>query len=235
MLSDNEIDSDTELICYKCNNEYDYSCKICCKLFCNDCKMEYVYTTKCSTNDCFYCRELARICFSVTIESYCHDCVPGYVKKEILHERYLKETEHIRKFTLKLALKKAGLELRDDSKLCWGYIQQEIGHVNEIVERMCQMKFLFEYHNARDILGNLKDEYFFTRGWYDYQEIFNKMENIIIQKFPYPKVYPWQLDKYARIIQRNCQNWLYKPITSDLKHGIHLRLGLRDLEQFNFL
>lgn len=45
------------------------------------------------------------------------------------------------------ALQEYKLELRDDSKLCHGYINGTIKThtIPQIVERMCQMKFLYEY------------------------------------------------------------------------------------------
>ncbi len=43
----------------------------------------------------------------------------------------------------------------------------------------------------------------------------------------------WERDYYQRqkaafTIQRNCRNWIWKPITSDGKHGIQLRLILKE-------
>ena len=42
-----------------------------------------------------------------------------------------------------------------------------------------------------------------------------------------------QQNNAAKIIQRACHNWLWKPICNDNTYGINLRLGLAENEKFN--
>lgn len=58
--------------------------------------------------------------------------------------------QHIRKQILTIELKKAGLDLREDSFLCNQYITKNIGNLSDIVLRMCQMKQLFEIWKIKD-------------------------------------------------------------------------------------
>jgi hypothetical protein len=60
-----------------------------------------------------------------------------------------------RKIELVAALEKNGLVLRYDSKLCLGYINGTIGNewtIPKIVQRMCQVKYLFDYCNMKRYL-----------------------------------------------------------------------------------
>ena len=91
--------------------------------------------------------------------------------------KYKKERD--RKRELKKALKKAGCELRADSKLCQGYINGKITDwtVKKIVNRMCQMKYLFEYANMDHYLVNYA---------------FEEAEMYALKKIGgYPDEWPW--------------------------------------------
>ena len=128
-------------------------------------------------------------------------------------------------------LNKVGLELRSGSKLCQKYIEKAQGNVDNIVERMCQMKYLYDYCNIQEVLNKLskerKETVHFIHFPYMLPPLFEKAENIILEKQKYPKYWPWQVEKSAKIIQKGCYNWIAKPITKDNKLGILLRLGLK--------
>jgi len=57
-----------------------------------------------------------------------------------------------RKLDLTNVLEKYGLEFREDSKLCNGYVNGTIKDkdLDWIANRMCQMKYLFEYCNMNE-------------------------------------------------------------------------------------
>lgn len=112
------------------------------------------------------------------------------------HDLILKKREKIakRREILVKHLNKSGLELRADSKLCAGYIDGSIKwNKNEVVNRMCQMKYLYEYINfdecfqeARVIRHNMieNDE--------ELLPTFDIAERIALQKYgPYPAKWPW--------------------------------------------
>jgi hypothetical protein len=102
-----------------------------------------------------------------------------------------------RKVLLTKALTKAGLELREDSKLCKKYISGEIKeNKNNIVERMCQMRYLFEYCN----MNECKEEAYnnqieiFNAGYFPDCSVFEEAEFIALDKYSngkYPKIFPW--------------------------------------------
>lgn len=58
------------------------------------------------------------------------------------------------------SLNKYKLQLREDSKLCQGYIDGTIKDwtIDQIVERMCQMRFLYEYCDMDDAYQEAKSE-----------------------------------------------------------------------------
>lgn len=123
------------------------------------------------------------------------------------------------------ALHKAGLELSQNSRLCELYIDEDIGDLDDIVERMCQMKFLYEYNDIQSILDRIVQRYQRDLGYVPDHIVFPEAEYFILQKIKaYPRVYPWQMEHYARIIQKGCENWLWKPICKDGKLGIHAKL-----------
>lgn len=223
----------------------------CCKCdinFCNDCKTEIEEENICSKHDCYYCSW--GTCFNnYTLNSYCEDCVPDKVIQEI-EEREMEEKQKIiqeeqRRKKLIKALNKAGLKLRSDSKFCKKYILGDFDDIDKVVERMCQMKYLYDYQDMKIELSITSDDR--TRCYeemlsgdgnvdfyYDIPDVsvFQETEDRILDKIKkYPEIYPWQKEKLknkaARIIQRNCENWLWKPVCKDGSNGIHAKMLMK--------
>jgi hypothetical protein len=225
-----------------------FKCIRCNGSFC-ECSKKYIDELVCATGNCYYCRTNRKQhcycctynhCFGNTMTHiFCEKCVPDVVK--IKQERIQQEThEHLvklhkgretRRQHLIKALKKAGLELRPDSKLCKHYIEKDNNSLDYVVQRMCEMKYLFEYRDMRTKLGQVAARYddMYDLGVYPSRSVFEQAEYEIICKEAYPKYWPWQAERAARIIQRGCYHWLSKPITNDGKLGIFVRLGLRDI------
>lgn len=66
----------------------------------------------------------------------------------------------LRKNNLESKLKLRGLEFRLDSALCTKYICNKTDlDVDFIVERMCQMKYLYEYCNMENIKAQVYKQY----------------------------------------------------------------------------
>lgn len=126
------------------------------------------------------------------------------------HKKVQKETKKINGVIKKMssqntrtsklvkALRDAGLELRTDSVLCKKYIQNETEYtLEECVERMCQMKYLFEYCHMADCKSEAYEEHIqeLKAGYYPDCSVFDKAEDIALSKYSngtYPNVYPWQ-------------------------------------------
>lgn len=107
-----------------------------------------------------------------------------------------KLTKIERKILLEYLLNKQEIELRDDSKLCSGYINGSIKHwkIDNIVQRMCQMKYLFDYCNMdkyiRIAKNNQQKEY--NAGYFPDTSIMDDAEELILKNIGnYPKVWPW--------------------------------------------
>ncbi|KXS08781.1 hypothetical protein M427DRAFT_50325 [Gonapodya prolifera JEL478] len=141
----------------------------------------------------------------------------------------LRESEPQRRRLLEFLLKSAGLELRSDSRLCAKYITSGEGDLDMIVRRMSEMKWLFEYCNIRKVLDEVEQENIeeWEAGYIPDVPVFDEAEYRVLKAQPYPRVWPWMYDKYARIIQRGCRNWIWKPVTADGKFGISARVGMR--------
>lgn len=99
-----------------------------------------------------------------------------------------KELKITRREELINALNKKGLELREDSNLCKLYVKQDKDIVkewtlDEVVERMCQMKYLYE---------SQKEEK--SQGFYPDRTIAEQAEMEALyahNKGKWPTVWPW--------------------------------------------
>jgi hypothetical protein len=119
-------------------------------------------------------------------------------------ERHKKLSE-IRRVELREALAEYGLELRDDSNLCDNYIDGEIKEgdgeddwsLDQIVHRMCQMKYLYDYCNMSHCCDKAyrRQEEEKREGFWPDCSVFEEGEMIALEKYGenggYPKVWPW--------------------------------------------
>lgn len=100
-----------------------------------------------------------------------------------------------RKQELVDALAEYKLSLRADSKLCQGYINGTITDrsVDEIVHRMCQMHFLFNYANMDSCLDRAYEQHNVERndGFFSDFSVFERAERLALKKRPYPSSWPW--------------------------------------------
>jgi len=111
-------------------------------------------------------------------------------------ERKQRVLQAHRKDELVRSLKDVGLVLRADSVLCQNYING-IGDesLESIVERMCQMKYLFEYCNMNSCKAQAYRE-FVNDGDDNYYPglVFDRAEEIALNKYSngsYPEIFPW--------------------------------------------
>jgi len=119
-----------------------------------------------------------------------------YLQQEKMNKKEEKKNKRCESLTK--ALNKADLELRGDSKLCENYINGEVKDKNlaDIVERMCQMKYLFEYCHMDECKEKTSKEYYETlnAGYFPDFDIFVEGERIALEKYSngeYPDIYPW--------------------------------------------
>lgn len=99
-----------------------------------------------------------------------------------------------RKKEIVLALAKVGLKLRTDSKLCRAYIELGYGDLQDIVSRMCEMKYLYEYSNMRDELNKveLAQINLYEAGYIPDCSVFEEAEDNILNSIGgYPDIWPW--------------------------------------------
>lgn len=101
-----------------------------------------------------------------------------------------------RKEQLTKALEEKGLKLRDDSKLCMNYINDSLKErwtIDGIVERMCQMKYLFEYCNIESYMEKAEKEYYdeLNAGYLPDCSIIDTAEAYAMKNKEYPNKWPW--------------------------------------------
>ena len=88
------------------------------------------------------------------------------------------------------------LPIRGDSKLCKGFIDGSITNytVEQVVRRMCEMKFLYDYANIKSAFDEARDEQDeeFNAGYIPDCSLFEQAELIALRKCGgYPVVFPW--------------------------------------------
>lgn len=177
------------------------------KNICSDCSNENLYEDEniCNINNCYYCT--IGNCFNnIILNKYCTECVPDEVinkidekneKEDELINEYnnLLNTKSIRKNELTIALNHKGLKLRSDSKLCLKYIEYNNGDLNEIVNRMCEMKYLFDYCNMKKELNKVENEHIeiINSGYFPDLSVFEEAEYDILSNIEgcYPIKWPW--------------------------------------------
>lgn len=99
-----------------------------------------------------------------------------------------------RKEELKKALQWKGLKFRRDSKYCKHYIETGKGSVDIVVERMCQMHYLFKYWDFRNRLEEMEqihEERYFDGIDSDCSYFEEAEMEVLFFIDTYPSVYPW--------------------------------------------
>jgi len=119
-------------------------------------------------------------------------------KLEKRRERKEKRMEE-RKEELVGALRNAGVEFRNDSMLCDKYIDGcKDFSIDEIVERMSQMKYLYQYCHMEECKNIAYEKYLEDKN-YDYHidwSVTEHAEYLALKKYSngkYPEVFPWQI------------------------------------------
>jgi hypothetical protein len=103
-----------------------------------------------------------------------------------------------RKQRLVLALEKAGVTLREDSKLCTAYINGTESDLPFIVKRMCQMRYLYDFCKMLECKNIVyKEQYLPLKemGLFPDGTVFSFAEEMALQKYSngkYPDIFPWQ-------------------------------------------
>jgi len=102
-----------------------------------------------------------------------------------------------RRYELESALHKNGVKWRNDSKLCKGYVENTLDSdwtIDIIVQRMCEMKYLYEYCNMDKYYDKAyesqREE--LEAGYFPDCSVFELAEMMALEKYGgYPIVFPW--------------------------------------------
>lgn len=91
------------------------------------------------------------------------------LEQKIYQENIEKEINN-RKLMLISMLKKHNLQLRNDSLLCYNYIQNNIGDPEEIVKIMVEMDFYFKHTDYSNVISSFTSNYIDYRKHYIYDD-----------------------------------------------------------------
>jgi hypothetical protein len=87
------------------------------------------------------------------------------------------------------------MKIRGDSKLCKGFIDGTIKEsVDYVVERMCQIRYLFDYCDLQHFFDIAKKERQeeLNAGYFPDEPLFDHAERLALKEHgDFPKVYPW--------------------------------------------
>jgi hypothetical protein len=133
-------------------------------------------------------------------------------------ESKLKSKKAELKTELETRLNDRGVEFRYDSALCAKYIngKTDLG-IDYIVQRMCEMKYLYEYCDMKSIRAQVYVDYVNSGYIKDYEgTITTQAEKIALQTHSngaYPNIFPWENNKIDKVnnfddfdCQCGCQN-----------------------------
>lgn len=104
------------------------------------------------------------------------------------------------KTKLRTKLNKRGVEFRPDSALCAKYINGKTDlSIDNIVQRMCEMKYLYEYCNMKSIREQVYMDYVNSGYVKNYEgTITTQAEKIALETYSnstYPDIFPWENNK----------------------------------------
>jgi len=229
--------------CQKCDEPLDeHGCLECCGY--DICTVCGICLEECYFHSGHSCTEMYIQEGNRSTIYYCPNCVPYEIKEEIDREREL-EREEDRRWSIQIspasqqlrheelvrALHEAGLELRSDSKLCEKYIRYGTEDLNYVVRRMCQMKYLFDYCNMREMLNHVAREHEETleAGYFPDMGVFEEAEfNVLNSIRGYPIVWPWQSKRYFNFVKGKssnecpiCREVLGPCVVTTCKHRFH--------------
>ena len=118
--------------------------------------------------------------------------------RAIERERLEKKLRDARIDQLVDAMEAVGLEIRDDSKLCDGYIEGTLGWtLQDVVDMCCEMHWLYNYTNYPTQLDKRLQKARENRYYFDYEEVEYYVRRRVFKKHGgIPTVYPWlKVDK----------------------------------------
>ena len=122
-------------------------------------------------------------------------------EKDIKREKQLENRinkKNKRKQMLINKLNSRGVSFRNDSVLCENFINGDKSlNINDVVNRMCQMKYLFKYCH----MNKCKDEAYekqqevLEAGYFPDCSVFDDAEYLALKKYSnnkYPDIFPWE-------------------------------------------
>ena len=122
------------------------------------------------------------------------------IKREKQNKILIKKNKEkeIRKTKLLSELKKNKINFRNDSMLCKQYIEgSKDFSLDEVVQRMCEMKYLYEYCYMSRIKKQVYRKYLqeLSQGIVNEYTVSTRAEKMALDKYSngsFPKIYPWE-------------------------------------------
>lgn len=123
----------------------------------------------------------------------------SFNKQDKTHIKFYKSKSKLRT-ELEAELNKKGIKFRPDSALCAKYINGDKDlTLDYVVQRMCEMKYLYEYCNMKLIREQVYMDYVNSGYVKNYEgTITTQAEKIALQTYSngtYPDIFPWENNK----------------------------------------
>lgn len=171
-------------------------CEFCGIKMCEECGQENQdflkskFTSRCDISNCYHCR--SGNCYNNKTKDVCRTCrengnFSDSDNESLIQTRYndyIIEQEN-RRNILSQKLAEYKLRIREDSKLCQQYIEYGQNDLDYIVNRMCEMKYLFEYLKVQKTIQKIKNKKIY------YRNVLDEAERRLLQKNSYPETWPW--------------------------------------------
>jgi hypothetical protein len=135
-----------------------------------------------------------------------------------------------RRAQLMAALGEFRLELRSDSALCDSFIRTGHMEIDQVVRRMCEMRFLHEYTPYRNVLYSIRDDWRYMGERWDADETAEEAEAQALREVHgWPARWPWLSGTWSRQTHKTFSKRLFRdPVRELLLCLQHTPLGAVD-------
>lgn len=184
------------------NRRFNQDCAKCRRRYCFDCAdsdsvFPLIYH-RC-LGECYYCDN--HTCYGwyeETIRKLCVHCATDELRELVDESERRFEQRRARTMLLTEVLARYQLIIRTDSKLCTKYINGDEDDLSMIVDKLCQVRYLYDYCEMENELQRV------ANTTVSRELIFSTAKNNIVKRIGvYPMNWPWIAYDYDDIKQRN--------------------------------
>lgn len=149
---------------------------------------------KCRKPNCYFAHSHKELCFKMCSRGQkCNRNMCCFIHDDESHSDAQVRMQRLRENALAEELNRFRLQFREDSELCRKYVMGDLDitwDLSRIVQRMCQMKFLFEYTPFRTEYKKMKETN--SKITFEDAEKAVMIQTVGSERYP-PGLWPWLL------------------------------------------